>query len=120
MQNQNNDISNTIAVLALILAILSLVVAAVGPVLGPLTGLVLAAFLGGGATFVWADRRFPRRDKLVAPRNQSSGARLRAASEPPWTPCPELGTSPQLFRKACHKMPAKSRFRNHRQHITAQ
>jgi len=63
MKNKNTDISDTIAVLALILAILGLVIAAVGPVLGPLTGLVLAAFLGGGAAFVWADRRFMRRDK---------------------------------------------------------
>jgi membrane protein implicated in regulation of membrane protease activity len=62
MKNKNNDISDTIAVLALILAILGLVIAAVSPVLGPLTGLVLVAFLGGGAASVWADRRFLRRD----------------------------------------------------------
>jgi hypothetical protein len=63
MKNKNNNISDTIAVLALILAIFGLVIAAVGPVLGPLTGLVLAAFLGGGAASVWGDRRFVRRDK---------------------------------------------------------
>ncbi|HEV7163519.1 MAG TPA: hypothetical protein VGN25_09710 [Solirubrobacteraceae bacterium] len=63
MQNNDNDISNTIAVLALILAILGLILAAVASVLGPLTGLVLAAFLGGGATGAWADRRFQRYDK---------------------------------------------------------
>lgn len=61
--NNNNDISDTIAVLALILAILGLVIAAVGPVLGPLSGLILAAFLGGGAASVWADRRFLRRER---------------------------------------------------------
>src|ERR1700689_2003008 len=67
MQNKNDDISNTITVLALILAILGLIIAAVSPVLGPLAGLVLASFLGGGATCVWADRRFQRHDKVVAP-----------------------------------------------------
>ena len=63
MKNKNNDISDTIAVLALILAILGLVISAISPVLGPITGLVLAGFLGGGAASVWADRRFVRRDK---------------------------------------------------------
>ena len=51
MQHEN-DITNTIAVLALIVAILGLIIAAVAPVLGALSGLILAAFLGGGATFV--------------------------------------------------------------------
>jgi hypothetical protein len=63
MQEKNNDITNTIAVLALIVAILDLIIAAVAPVLGPLSGLILVAFIGGGATCVWADRRFLRRDK---------------------------------------------------------
>jgi len=63
MQNKNNDITNTIAVLALIVAFLGLIIAAVAPVLGPIAGLILVAFLGGGGTFVWADRRFQRRDK---------------------------------------------------------
>lgn len=43
--------------LALILAILGLIIAAVSPIFGPLGGLILAAFLGGGGTFVWVDRR---------------------------------------------------------------
>jgi positive regulator of sigma E activity len=63
MQNENSDITNTIAVLALILALLGLIITAVAPVLGPLAGLILVAFLGGGATCVWADRRFQRHDK---------------------------------------------------------
>lgn len=63
MQDKNNDISNTIAILALIVAFLGLILAAVAPVIGPLSGLILVAFLGGGATCVWADRRFQRRDK---------------------------------------------------------
>jgi hypothetical protein len=62
MQEKNPDITNTIVVLGLILAILALILAAVGPVLGPLAGLILVAFLGGGATFVWIDRRLRRRD----------------------------------------------------------
>ncbi|MFZ1996496.1 MAG: hypothetical protein WAU75_20460 [Solirubrobacteraceae bacterium] len=49
--------------LALIVGLLGVIIAAVTPVLGPLTGLIVVAFLGGGATFVWADRRFQRRDK---------------------------------------------------------
>jgi len=59
----NNDITTTIAVLALILTLLGLIISAVAPVLGPLSGLILAAFLGGGATCVWADRPFQGRDK---------------------------------------------------------
>jgi hypothetical protein len=62
MQEKNTDIINTIAVLGLILAILALILAAVEPVLGPLAGLILVAFLGGGATFVWIDRRLRQRD----------------------------------------------------------
>jgi hypothetical protein len=59
----NNDFANTIAVVALIVALLGLIIAAVAPVLGPLSGLIIVAFLGGGATCVWADRRFQRRGK---------------------------------------------------------
>jgi uncharacterized membrane protein YkgB len=62
MQHQNDDLSNTIAVVALIVAILSLIIATVAPILGALGGLILAAFLGGGATFVWLDRRLRSRD----------------------------------------------------------
>ena len=60
MQDNNSDITNTIAVLALIVAILGLIIDAVVPVLGPLGDLILVAFIGGGVTGVWADRRFTR------------------------------------------------------------
>ena len=54
---QQQGITNTITVLALIIAVLGLVISAVGPVVGTLGGLILAAFIGGGATGVWIDRR---------------------------------------------------------------
>jgi hypothetical protein len=57
MHHENNDIANLVAVLALILAMLGLIIAAVAPVLGALSGLVIAAFIGGGATGVWLDRQ---------------------------------------------------------------
>ncbi len=59
----NNDNANTIAVLALIFAILGFIIASVAPMIGPLTGLILVAFISGGAAFVWADRRLQRRNK---------------------------------------------------------
>jgi hypothetical protein len=62
MKRDNNP-DHTLAVLAFVLAIFSLIITSLVPVLGPVTGLIVAAFLGGGITFVWADRRFQRRGK---------------------------------------------------------
>lgn len=55
--DNNNNITNMLAVVSLALAILALVIAAVAPILGALSGLILAAFIAGGLTCVWADRR---------------------------------------------------------------
>jgi hypothetical protein len=59
----NNDFPTTIAVLAIILTILGFIMSALAPFIGPLAALIVVAFIGGGVTFVWVDRRLPRRTR---------------------------------------------------------